>query len=552
MKMAEREGFEPSIPCYEVYLLSREALSATQPSLRCRQECSRKIEEKSFSPFGKFEMRISRFFVIRTSGGKAVFGLPHSRSIVFLRIMRINGIMIDCSRLMERHEYYFRLIDFLSAWGQNVLLLHFADDWGCGIALPGFEKLAMPNAFSTDEVRALIHHGRERGVEVIPELEVFGHTRFLTDQPDYEHLYAGTKSGRLTFNAVDPLHPQTHEVMDGLIRAVAELFPSRYLHLGCDEVDLTQYCRSKGLDEKAVWTDYVNGMIERAKQCGKTPMIWADHPAGEDAIAERLRKDVVLAEWRYEEDIGDTVLPRLKEAGFKDFVVAPSLACYRYRFFPTEISFENTKRMAAIGARHGVLGLINTIWCPWRYLQNALYYGIAYSARQVQAGGELNMREFQEEFARSVFGTALDGSLEQFLNLWPSLNITFQMAPKLTKQQPDYTEQEKESFRRMRRNGPEAMAAARQYTPAKNAGIWESAVLSARAAWLCAECALAQTGEMNRKLNLKHELTAVRGAIGREWDRTRYPGDPQKHRPKFPDGGGQYALILMEKLMDLY
>jgi len=42
--------------------------------------------------------------------------------------MDINGIMIDNVRLIEKHSYYFDLIDFMSEWGMNTLLLHFTDD----------------------------------------------------------------------------------------------------------------------------------------------------------------------------------------------------------------------------------------------------------------------------------------------------------------------------------------------------------------------------------------------------------------------------------------
>ena len=50
----------------------------------------------------------------------------------------IDGVLIDCSRTMERHEYYFKLIDFMAEWGLNTLFFHFTDDHGCAVQLPGF------------------------------------------------------------------------------------------------------------------------------------------------------------------------------------------------------------------------------------------------------------------------------------------------------------------------------------------------------------------------------------------------------------------------------
>ena len=51
--------------------------------------------------------------------------------------------MIDCSRLMEKHRYYYRLLDFMADWKMNTLVLHFSDDHGCGIELRGFGQLAI-------------------------------------------------------------------------------------------------------------------------------------------------------------------------------------------------------------------------------------------------------------------------------------------------------------------------------------------------------------------------------------------------------------------------
>ena len=146
----------------------------------------------------------------------------------------LNGIMIDCSRLLEKHEYYYRLIDFMSEWEMNTLLFHFSDDHGLSIALPGFEKLAHKHAFTPFEIGILVEYAKERGIDIIPELEVFGHTRYITDHPDYYHLYVGDRSNQVVFNALDPRNPETIDLMRSIIIEFAKLFPSEYMHLGCD------------------------------------------------------------------------------------------------------------------------------------------------------------------------------------------------------------------------------------------------------------------------------------------------------------------------------
>ena len=60
-----------------------------------------------------------------------------------------------------------------------------------------------------------------RGIEVIPELETFGHTRYITDKTEYQHLTAGKRTKEIHFNAINPLHEDTHSLMFQLIQSVA-------------------------------------------------------------------------------------------------------------------------------------------------------------------------------------------------------------------------------------------------------------------------------------------------------------------------------------------
>lgn len=474
--------------------------------------------------------------------------------------MKLNGIMIDSARLVERHAYYYRLVEFMAQWKLNVLLFHFCDDQGCALRLPGFEALALPRAFSTREIGKWIAFAAKRGIDVIPEIETFGHTRYLTDNPRYRHLCAGDRKSKSWQTALDPLHPDTIPLMRRLITAVARLFPSPYLHLGCDEVDMTAYCRKKGLQIEKTWADYVNRLAALARRAGKEPMIWADHPARNRKIAQLLRKDLILVEWRYTQNIRDTVLPALKKHGFRKFIVAPSLACYIHRFLPTTPALENTRRMAAFGAKHKVLGLINTIWCPWRYLQNAMYYGIAYSAHTVRHNGRPDMRAFQRQFARRVFGTGLTPALREFLECWPALAIDYSLATRIFRQadpprrngrQAVFSTTELKRLQMLRKNGAKVLAVAGRFFPAKGTDIWHGMVLAAKCAWLCAESLLLSRGGadcLRRKTRYNEMLQEAKKEMSQEWERTRFPGDPQKLAAPFLSNRDEYAMTILQKL----
>jgi hypothetical protein len=466
--------------------------------------------------------------------------------------MKMNGLLIDSARLLEPLPYYYRLITFMSDWNMNTLVLHFSDDSGLAVNLPGFEYLAMPHAVTAAEMREMIAFAKSRGIDIIPELETFAHSKYVTNHQRHASLSVSRLNRKNMYygHGMDPLNPESHNIMKRLIAATAELFPSRFIHIGCDEVNNKLYCEKMGRDHDEVWAEYVNAMIAGAIAVGKTPIIWADHLEKSKEIARRIRKDVVVVDWRYEDDIKDTELPKLECAGFKNFLVAPSIACWLYRFLPTDIGMENTLRMARFGRRHNAMGLINTIWCPWRYLQGSIYYGIAYSSWVVRNEG-FEKDEFHTAFAQKVFGTKLEPALRIFLDSWTKLRIDRFIAQKIYERSADFTVQEITHLKKMNRLGKKILAMAEIYIPEKNNDIWLAMVLAAKCAWICAESILIRNMKAvnaERRDCYNRKLSEIKLAMDAEWNRTRRPDDPQKEKPLFKQDADAYAMLLIRRL----
>ena len=531
--------------------------------------------------------------------------------------MSVNGIMIDCARVLERPAYYFRLVEFMADWGMNTLVLHFTDDHGCAVALPGFEELAMPHAFSATAIRRLVAHAAARGVEVIPELETFGHIRYLTALPRYRHLGLHCGTRKLTFNALDPLNAESTALMDRLIGAVAQLFPSPHLHLGCDEVNLAgcmtilshdvgatllkkgaPFADSAGrfsatihdwgtgaaceirkkaqtglteglgtafpqkgvpnivrqnyrLDEAAVWSGYVNTMIGLARRYGKIPLIWADHLVKNADIARQVGKDVVAVHWHYESEAAAEPVLRLQAAGYGRILLAPSLACYRHRFLPAAGALANTRAMVRVAVATGAAGVINTIWCPFRYFQGAMGYGIAFSGALVAARGELDLAAFHARFARQTLGLDLTPGLAAFLDAYPHFGLDYEIVNKLYRNELAMTPEEEQALRAVNDLGRAVLPAAAGITPAANPDLWADMRLAAQASWLCSECWALNTAtasEPRRRAAFYRLRRELRSGAAASWDRGRFPDDPQKTRPKFPGQAPEFAIRVLNRL----
>ena len=83
--------------------------------------------------------------------------------------------MIDMARMKEVDEYYFDLVDQLARFDYNALYLHFSDDQGLTVQLESHPELVSAHAMSRETVRRLVRHAADAGIEVIPEVEAWGH-----------------------------------------------------------------------------------------------------------------------------------------------------------------------------------------------------------------------------------------------------------------------------------------------------------------------------------------------------------------------------------------
>src|SRR5664279_6316966 len=90
------------------------------------------------------------------------------------------GFMIDAPRGVETIEYYFRLIDFCQGEGINSIIFRLTDDQGSAYLFTSHPELNMcEGAFSAKELKTIVDYAQNHGIEMIPEVESFGHSRYI-------------------------------------------------------------------------------------------------------------------------------------------------------------------------------------------------------------------------------------------------------------------------------------------------------------------------------------------------------------------------------------
>ncbi|CCG85739.1 family 20 glycosylhydrolase [Erwinia piriflorinigrans] len=163
------------------------------------------------------------------------------------------GIMIDSARHFMPVETLKRQIDGIAAARMNVFHWHLTDDQGWRFASRGFPQLQEKASgglwYSAQQMRDVVSYATDRGVRVVPEIGLPGHTSALAVAMPQLFALPGRyklEHGWGVFKPLlDPTNEQVYRLIDQLVGEVAAIFPDPYLHIGSDELDDAQWRQSE-------------------------------------------------------------------------------------------------------------------------------------------------------------------------------------------------------------------------------------------------------------------------------------------------------------------
>ncbi|MFO7631587.1 MAG: beta-N-acetylhexosaminidase [Caldilinea sp.] len=177
------------------------------------------------------------------------------------------GCMVDVTRHFAAKQTLLRFVDLLAMHHLNRLHLHLSDDQGWRVEIKAFPKLAeiashrphtglgfatssndphdgTPHGgyYTQDDVREIVAYAAARGIMVIPEIDLPGHSRALTAAyPEFgcfpdKQIDVATYFG-ISSDLVNPL-PHTIAALETILEELLAIFPSPWIHLGGDEAPL--------------------------------------------------------------------------------------------------------------------------------------------------------------------------------------------------------------------------------------------------------------------------------------------------------------------------
>lgn len=298
------------------------------------------------------------FFVIAIISITNLKAQSHSYTTDF----KIKGFHLDLRIQVMKPEALKAFALKLSKSGVNTIIMEYE-------ATFPFEKHPLiPNryAYTKTEISDFVKYCSGLGIDVIPLQQSFGHVEYILRFPKYAKLRESNKD----YSQINPMEEKlAGELFKDLFSEMAEVHPSKYIHIGCDETRLLGYSpRSKAKMEKfgvgKLYGDYVKLICDVVLKMGKTPVLWADIALKYPESLKSLPKGVVFVDWNYGWDLnkfGDH--KKLMEAGFEVWG-APSLRSSpdNYNLTTWEKHFNNIKDFIPQSRELGYTGMVMTSW----------------------------------------------------------------------------------------------------------------------------------------------------------------------------------------------
>lgn len=241
------------------------------------------------------------------------------------------AIMLDPARHFLPIKDVKFFIDQMARFKFNVLQLHLTDDQGWRIEIKSHPELTSVGAFrksgasnqgpdngyyTQDEIKEIVAYAAERGIEVIPELDIPGHSVAILAAHrelgcSFRH---GEKIdlGNTTNMMLCAANSEVYKIYDDIIKEISGLFHSRYIHLGGDEAavkenwdkcpDCRELMKELGYEEASqLMAPFFGKILETVRQYGKKAILWCEldniwPPANEYLFL--YPTDVTLVTWR--------------------------------------------------------------------------------------------------------------------------------------------------------------------------------------------------------------------------------------------------------------
>ncbi|TWR31126.1 family 20 glycosylhydrolase [Mucilaginibacter pallidiroseus] len=199
------------------------------------------------------------------------------------------GMHLDVSRHFFSIEYLRKFIDMMALYKMNKFHLHLTDDQGWRVEIKKYPKLTTEGAWRTfnnqdtacmklakdnpdfiidpkhitkkngktlyggfytqQQLRDLVAYAATKHIDIIPEIDMPGHMMAAINSYPFLTCNGENKFGELFSLPICPANESTYEFAQNIFTEIMDIFPSKYIHIGGDEVDRSDWGKSAAVKE---------------------------------------------------------------------------------------------------------------------------------------------------------------------------------------------------------------------------------------------------------------------------------------------------------------
>lgn len=262
------------------------------------------------------------------------------------------GLMLDCSRHFWTVDELKETLSQMAFFKLNKLQMHLTDNNAWRLAMDQYPELTAKGTYysdfpdlsgkyySTNDLKEIVKYAQALGIEIIPEVDLPGHAIALLAAMPQLSCKGGTfeaypeelplnQRKRGNENMLCIGNPESIRFAQEVVDALIQIFPSKYIHLGGDEVPtaIWEKCpkcqalyKKEGMKEPGELQDFfTRKMSEYIRSKGKIMVGW-------DEINDRhaATPEDMLTVWR---DNGLKAQKAALERGIP-VVMCPQHGCY--------------------------------------------------------------------------------------------------------------------------------------------------------------------------------------------------------------------------------
>ncbi len=319
------------------------------------------------------------------------------------------GFMVDMSHCqLPNISEIKNQIDFLAKWKVNQYYFYSETS----IELDGFPLLMGDAKYSKAQVKEIVAYAKQRCMDVVPIVELYGHLHDLFRLEKYAHLAAIPHGGEFKY-----AEPQSKQILADWVGQLAPLFPSPFFHIGFDETWLLEGSAKK-LKQKpaAIYMNMLQQTDSLIKSHGKQTILWADMLQKYPQIVPLMKKNIIAMPWHYfpmQPNEYKQAFEPFAKAGIKT-IAQTAVLNWNWLVPMYNTSFKNTDVLLSEGRKYGMAGFVNSAWTDdTQVLLRLARPDMAYTAAATWQNKPIHQQDFFKNYAALLYPAAIAEKLEK-------------------------------------------------------------------------------------------------------------------------------------------